>query len=64
MQKRDKLGKFLPIGDKPKPRKSFNQRYVKVDLLDAAFLAGFETARRVPKTFSGKGCLQAWKENK
>jgi len=71
MQPRNKKGQFMPIGKTTKKRKPFNQRYVKAgevvtsqDDLDAAFLAGFETARRVAKTFSAKGCLQAWRENK
>lgn len=71
MQKRDNKGRFLPMGKTKKTRKPFNKRYVKADEavtsqddLDAAFLVGFETARRVAKTFSAKGCLQAWRENK
>lgn len=69
MQQRDKKGRFLPTGEKTKPRKPFNQRYIKAsdvmssqNDLDAAFLAGFDTARRVNKTFSANSCLQAWRE--
>ena len=67
-RKRDKKGRFLPTGES----NPFNRKWVRRDKnlqanqsdLDAAFLAGFETARRVAKTFSAKGCLQAWRENK
>jgi len=68
MQKRDKKGRFLPAGES----NPFNRKWIRRDKnaptnqvdLDDAFLAGFETARRVAKTFSAKGCLQAWRENK
>lgn len=66
-QNRDKKGRFMPTGES----NPFNRKWIRRDKavtsqvdLDAAFLAGFETARRVAKTFSAKGCLQAWRENK
>jgi len=67
-RQRDNKGRFIATGES----NPFNRKWVRRDKsatvnqgdLDAAFLAGFETARRVAKTFSAKGCLQAWRENK
>ena len=63
--KRDKKGRFVAIGKKAKERASFNQRYKKASevnaLIEDAYKAGFETARRVPKTFGVKQCYEGFK---
>ena len=55
--KRDKKGRFLPTGA---GTKKFNQRYIKRSDVDAIFMAGFEVARRTPKTHSAKAALEAY----
>jgi len=68
MQKRDKKGRFLPVGKVAKKRKPFNERYIKVgesintnqDDLDNAFLDGFERGRRLKVTISANEALKAW----
>ena len=65
MQKRDKKGRFLPVGKVAKKRKPFNERYIKVgesiDDLDNAFLDGFERGRRLKVTISANEALKAWR---
>ena len=64
IQKRDKKGRFLPVGKVAKKRKPFNERYIKVgesiDDLDNAFLDGFERGRRLKVTISANEALKAW----
>lgn len=61
--KRDKKGRFAT--DLKKVRPHFNQRYKTVkevnELVEDAFREGFETARRVPKTFGVNQCLEGFK---
>ena len=65
MQKRDKKGRFLPVGKVAKKRKPFTERYIKVgesiDDLDNAFLDGFERGRRLKVTISANEALKAWR---
>lgn len=67
--KRDKKGRFLPSD----PPSKFALKYVKrsevsklsasKDDIDAAFMAGFEVARRTPKTHGVKAALDAYRQH-
>ena len=62
MRKRDSKGRFLPNG---KPKKHFNQRYVKMENFDDAFLDAFELGVRATKdrrVLSAAQCLKDWKK--
>ena len=66
---RDKKGRFLPSN----PPSKFALKYVKRseivtdsvsnDAIDAAFKAGFEVARRTPKTHGVKVALEAYRQH-
>ncbi len=65
MRLRDKKGRFISDG---KPNK-FNRKWVRrdkvvemvdSDAIEEAYKAGFETARRVPKTHSAKDCYEGF----
>lgn len=65
---RDKKGRFIASG---KPNK-FNQKWIRRDkvtvkadgvAVENAYRSGFETARRMPKTFGVNECFKGFLEN-
>jgi len=63
MQKRDSKGRFLPHGEKAKPRLKFKERYAKLSELDDAFLDGYERGVEMGR-YKGKDALRAWKDKR
>ena len=62
--KRDKTGRFLPIGEKAKPKLKFKDKFVskkevKEKIADA-YLDGFQNAKRLKNTVSASESLQAY----
>lgn len=63
-KKCEKTGRFLPIGEKAKPKLKFKDKFVSrkelKDKIANAYLDGFQNAKRLKNTVSAGESLQAY----
>lgn len=62
--KRDKTGRFLPHGEKTKPKLKFKEKFISrkehKDKIADAYLDGWQNAKRLKNTVSAGESLQAY----